>query len=93
MTKQELIRQAAEKAGVRAVTAQKVIEAALGVVGDRLAEGEKTVIRDFGTFDTFMSRERTAHVPGSGRKIIVPARKRIRFKAHKGIEYYSQKNL
>lgn len=93
MTKQEIIRHAAEKAGVSALLSQKVIEAALGAIGDSLAEGEKIVIRDFGTFDTYMAKERKARVPGSGRSVSVPARKRIRFKAHKGIEYYSQKNL
>lgn len=93
MNKNDLIKEAAARAGVPAETARRVIEKSLGIIGDRLAEGNKVIIKDFGTFDTYMAAERKARVPGTGDEVTVPARKRVRFRAHKGIGVYSEKNL
>ena len=50
MNKNDLIKEAAARAGVPAETARRVIEKSLGIIGDRLAEGDKVIIKDFGTF-------------------------------------------
>ncbi len=93
MTKKELIALVASKTMRTQKEVKEVLDTALGVIGDTLAVGGSVNLTDFGKFHTQLTAEREVKVPGSDKKVSVPAKRRIRFKAFEGITVYSQKTI
>jgi DNA-binding protein HU-beta len=81
MKKSEFIAAVAKEAGITKVEADKVVNAALGVVSKALKSGDKVTLTGFGTFEV---RERAARAGmniRTGEKIRIPASKRPVFSA------------
>lgn len=86
--KKDLIAEVAKMTGTDEKTSQKNVDAVLGTIADLLTKGEKVQIMDFGTFDMVTVAEHSARNPHTGETIIVPEKKRVKFKQSKGIEIY-----
>lgn len=81
MKKSDFIAAVAKEAGITRVEADKVVNAALSVIGHTLKSGEKVTLTGFGTFEV---RERAARAGMNIRtkeKIRIPASKRPVFSA------------
>ncbi len=48
-----------------------------------LREGEKVVVQGFGSFQTVMRKSKSARNPRTGETVVIPARRRIKFKMAK----------
>lgn len=87
MTKQELINEAASKAGVTKKAAGDVIEAVLAAVTKSLKGGKNVTITGFGTFRVSKRAARTGVNPRNpSEKIKIPAMKVPAFKAGKALK-------
>ena len=86
MTRVEL----AEKVGialkVEIKEADKAILAVLGEVVTGLMEDGDVILRGFGRFTVQNKRERVGRNPKTGEKVIIPALKRVSFKAGKNLK-------
>ena len=81
MNKTELVNAVAEKAGLTKTQAKNAVDAVFCAVGGALAENDKVALLGFGTFSVVEKGERTGHNPQTKQKIVIPARKAIKFKA------------
>lgn len=81
MNKTELVNAIAEKAQLTKVQAKSALEAALEAVAEDLAKGEKVALIGFGTLSVVEKGERTGINPATKAKIVIPAKKVIKFKA------------
>lgn len=81
MNKTELVNAIADKANLSKVDAKAALDAALGAIGDALAQGDKVSILGFGTFAVAEKGARTGINPRTKEKIEIAARKSIKFKA------------
>ncbi len=81
MRKSEWIAQVAKQSSVSQVEAGKVLNAALKVITDALASGDRLTLTGFGTFEVRKSAARTGTHPRTGAKIKIAARQRPAFTA------------
>ena len=80
MNKSELIKAAAEKAGVSAAAAAKVIDAALEAAVEAVKKGENVQLVGFDTIAVAERAARKAKNPRTGAVVEVPAKKVVRIK-------------
>lgn len=81
MNKTELVNAIAEKANLSKVDAKNALDAALNAVAEALATNDKVALIGFGTFSVSEKGERTGLNPRTKEKIVIPARKAVKFKA------------
>ena len=81
MNKAELINAAAEKAGLSKKDTETAINAAIEVISDCLAEGDKVQLVGFGAFEVKSRAERIGRNPATGAEIKIAASKVPTFKA------------
>ncbi len=81
MNKTELVNAIAEKAQLTKVQAKAALEASLEAIAGELAKGEKVALIGFGTYSVVEKGERTGINPATKAKIVIPAKKVIKFKA------------
>lgn len=81
MNKTDFIARVAEKAGLTKVDARAVVEAFATVVAEELKKGEKIALLGFGTFSVADKPAREGINPQTKKKIHIPARKAVKFKA------------
>lgn len=81
MNKTELVNAIAEKAQLTKVDAKAALEATLEAIADELANGGKVALIGFGTYSVVEKGERTGINPSTKAKIVIPAKKVIKFKA------------
>ena len=81
MNKTELVNAIAEKANLSKVDAKNALDAALNAVAEALAANDKVALIGFGTFSVSEKGERTGLNPRTNEKIVIPARKAVKFKA------------
>ena len=89
--KKELIAQVAKMTASDESVSQKFLDAVFGAIAESLTKDGKVQIVDFGTFENVTVAEHTARNPFSGETIVVPEKKRVKFKPSKGIEIYKVK--
>ena len=77
----ELINAIAEQAGLSKVDAKKALEAFVDTVSTSLEKGDKVALIGFGTFAVAEKGERTGINPATKAKIVIPAKKVVKFKA------------
>ena len=65
--------------------AAKAVETTFDTIRVALANEEKVVISNFGTFRVKHRKERSGRNPKTGQQVMVPARKGVRFKASKNL--------
>ena len=85
MTRSELVRLVAERAGLRPADADAAVKAVLASVGGALARGEEVRLPGFGTFAVKARAARTGRNPRTGAEIAVPASRSVSFRAGKGL--------
>ena len=81
MNKTELVNAIAAEAKLTKVQAKDALEAALKAIGEALKEGDKVALIGFGTFGVNERAAREGRNPQSKAKIMIPAKKVIKFKA------------
>lgn len=81
MNKTELVNAIAEKAQLTKVQAKAALDATMAAIGEELAKGEKVALVGFGTYSVVEKGERTGINPATKAKIVIPAKKVIKFKA------------
>lgn len=85
MNKAELVSAVAEKAGLTKVQATEALNAFMEVTADTLKKGDKIALVGFGTFSVAERAERKARNPQTGKEMVVPAKKVVKFKAGKDL--------
>ena len=86
MTKNELIEQMAESAGITKAAAKTALDTALNAITNCLAEGGKVQLPGFGTFETRQRAARTGMNPQTKKPVSIPAATVPAFKAGKGLK-------
>ena len=86
MNKAELINAAAEKAGLSKKDTETAINAAIEVISQCLAEGDKVQLVGFGAFEVKCRAERTGRNPTTKESIKIPASKVPVFKPGKALK-------
>lgn len=86
MTKVELIRQIADKAGIKQKDAEKAVNAFTETVTDALKNGDKVALVGFGTFEVSERAARTGRNPQTGEPVEIAAAKMPKFKAGKALK-------
>ena len=81
MNKTELVNAIAEKAQLTKVQAKAALDATMEAFAEELAKGEKVALVGFGTYSVVEKGERTGINPATKAKIVIPAKKVIKFKA------------
>lgn len=81
MNKSELVKAAAEKAGVSAAAAAKVIDAALEAAVEAVKKGEGVQLVGYATIAVVNKAARKAKNPRTGAVIDIPAKKAVKMKA------------
>ncbi len=81
MNKTELINAIAAEAKLTKVQAKAALEATLKAIEETLVKGDKVALIGFGTFAIQEKAARTGVNPATGKKIQIPAKKVVKFKA------------
>ncbi len=80
MNKQQLVDAIAEKSGLSKVDSKKALEAFVDVTGEALKSGDRVALVGFGSFSVADRPARTGRNPQSGKEIVIPAKKIVKFK-------------
>ena len=86
MKKTELIAAIAEQSGLTKKDAEKALNATIDTIIKAVAEGDKSQLTGFGTFEQRQRNARTGVDPRTGNSIEIPASKVPAFKAGKGFK-------
>ncbi len=81
MNKTQLIEAMAADAGINKTQAKKALESFLNNVANTLKKGGKVTLIGFGTFSTVTRKAREGRNPATGKKITIPAKTVVKFKA------------
>lgn len=83
MTKNQLAKEVAVSEKLHLSTTFQAIDGILRVIKQTLAKGEVVVIRGFGTFTPVEVAERTARNFKTGKPLVIPAHKSVKFRTSK----------
>ena len=83
MTKAELVAKIASTAGITKSQAEKALDGFISTVSGALSGGDKITLVGFGTFSVAARSAREGMNPRTGKKIKIPAKKVVKFKAGK----------
>ncbi len=87
MTKAELVAKVAETTGQPKKVVKEVVNAVLETVAEALESGENVkLLPEFGVFSVAERAARVGRNPQTGKKIKIPARKVVKFKAGKRLK-------
>src|SRR5476651_272136 len=86
MTKVEIVNQIAARTGVQHQQVQEVVQLTFDHIVEALARDGRIELRNFGVFETRLAVARTARNPKTGKKVAVPERRRVRFRAGRLME-------
>jgi nucleoid DNA-binding protein len=80
VTKKQLIDQIAERTGTPRPQVRRVLQCALDTIVERLAEGCRLELRDFGVFKVKARQARVARNPRTLASVAIPAKRAVCFK-------------
>ena len=86
MNKQELAAKISEAKGITKVEATRVVDAVFETIVEELKAGEMVKIPGFGNFVVKTRKARTALIPLTDKKVIVPSYKTVGFKPAKSFK-------
>ena len=86
MNKQELAAKISEAKGITKVEATRVVDAVFETIVEELKAGEMVKIPGFGNFVVKTRKARTAVIPLTNKKVIVPSNKTVKFKPAKSFK-------
>jgi len=69
--------------GISYAEAQKIVDLILETIKGRLSRGEKVLISGFGCFIVMKRKKKKGVNPQTGKPIIIPGRKTVKFKPSK----------
>ena len=81
MTKNELAEQVAQRTGMPASQGRQVVEAAIEVISNELADGGEVALAGFGKFSVSHRAARSGRNPSTGATIQIAASKAAKFSA------------
>ena len=84
MTKTELIEQITLRSTLSKKQAQEALNAIIEITGDVLVKGEDLQLLGLGTFRVSDRSERLGRNPRTGETIVIPASKKVSFRAASG---------
>ena len=73
MNKKDLVEKIAVEQGVSKARAEEVVNAVFSTIVDELKAGEQVKIPGFGNFVVKTRKQRTAVIPNSNRRVIIPS--------------------
>ena len=79
MTKLEISRELADRAGLTLADATRSTDAFFYILKDAFANGRDIFVRGFGTFKGIERKPRVARDIRKGTQVIIPARKTVKF--------------
>lgn len=86
MTKKEIVRSISDKTGLTQLQIKEIVQLTFeGIIDTLLSEG-RVELRNFGVFQVKSRKARTARNPRTGRKVAVPEKFVVSFKAGKEME-------
>ena len=80
VTKKELVNRIAEETGQTKVVVKDILQRFLDSIIEELADGNRLEFREFGVFEVRMRAARLAQNPRTLEKVIVPAKRVVKFK-------------
>ena len=87
MTKKEFVNLYFEKGGFETKTeAERKMKAFLETVETALIQGEEVIFTGWGKWEVVERAERIGRNPKTGKEVVIPAKKAIKFKAGKSLE-------
>lgn len=86
MTKPELVKSVAQKAGIKQKEAESAVDAFVEAITGAVKEGDEVKIPGFGSFVVVERAPRQGKNPQTGEPIEIPARKAVVFRAGKGLK-------
>ena len=81
MNKAQLIDAIAAKADITKADAKKALDAFVEATTETLKAGDRISLVGFGSFSVSERSERTGRNPQTGKEIVIPAKKVVKFKA------------
>jgi len=81
MNKSQLVKRISNDTGLSQATADKALQSVLNAITETIQAGEKVLLVGFGTFSVAERSAREGRNPATGKKIKIPARKAVKFKA------------
>ncbi len=81
MNKSQLVKRISNDTGLSQATADKALKSVLNAITKTIQTGEKVLLVGFGTFSVAERSAREGRNPATGKKIKIPARKAVKFKA------------
>jgi DNA-binding protein HU-beta len=84
MNKADIIQIAAQSLGTRQEAKAAVTRIFEGM-RKALQEGDKVVVQGFGSFHVVMRKSKPARNPRTGEPVVIPPRRRVKFKMAKGL--------
>ena len=85
MNKTDLINEIAAKANLNKVQAKAALDAMLESMSQALANEDRIQLIGFGTFQVHEMKERMGVNPRTKEKLVIPARKVVKFKPAEGL--------
>ena len=86
MNKSELTAAAAQAAGIQKKDAERLLNAAIDIIAQKLAQGETVQLSGFGTFEVRNREARVGRNPITRKAVEIPATKVPAFKASKTLK-------
>lgn len=81
MNKAELIDAIASKTKLTKADSKKALDAVVEAIGENLKKGDRIALVGFGSFSVSARKQRTGRNPQTGKEIVIPGKKVIKFKA------------
>ena len=85
MNNKDFLARLSEKTGYSMEDTQKLVQAAVKVLGKKLEDGNTVQINSFGIFEVKKRLERIITNPGTGQKMLVPPKLVLNFKPTESI--------
>ena len=92
ITKADLAQKVADDCGFMKGEAQEIVEKLLGIVKDKLIEGEDVMISGFGKWSVKVKRARRGGILKRVKKLILDARRVVTWKLLAGVEEGSEQS-
>ncbi|MCD7925802.1 MAG: HU family DNA-binding protein [Bacteroides sp.] len=81
MNKNELVHAVAQKTGLTLDQSTMALDAVIGTMVETVNKGDSIMLVGFGTFSVIERKARNCHNPLTGKNMLLPAKKIIKFKA------------
>ena len=81
MNKGDLVEKVAQDCDISKAAAEKVLKSFMDAISEAVSAGDKVTLIGFGTFSVAERAAREGRNPQTGKKIKIPAKKVVKFKA------------